>query len=80
MIRPILRLWALSLMLSVVLVAAGQRWPQPLEPDPLTVAALLLLPPLLTLLWLAGNWRLPAVPQAATGERGESQNSEAVHP
>ena len=80
MIRPILRLWAVSLMVSVVLVAAGQRWPQPLVPDAVMVVGLLLLPPLLTLLWLACNWRLPASPQAETGERGESQNSEAVHP
>ena len=80
MIRSILRLWALCLMVSVVLVAAGQRWPQPLVPDALMVAVLVLLPPLLALLWLACNWRLPAAPQAATGERGESQNSEAVHP
>jgi len=61
-------------MLSVVLVAAGQRWPQPLNPEPLVVAALLLTPPGLMLVWLLANWRVPPVPRAGTGERGQSQH------
>jgi hypothetical protein len=75
MVRSLLRLWALSLMLSVVLAAAAERWPQPLPIVPVVVALLVLLPPLLVLVWLGFNWRLPAQPQGGgTGERGESQD------
>ena len=76
MIRSILQLWALSLMGSVMLVAAAERWPQPLQPQPLVVAALVLTPPLLMLLWLLLRWRLPEPPDSGAGERGESQHSE----
>jgi hypothetical protein len=75
MVRSLLRLWALSLMLSAVLAAAGDRWPQPLPIVPAVVALLVLLPPLLVLVWLGFHWRLPTPPEGGgTGERGESQN------
>ncbi|MBM5797324.1 MAG: hypothetical protein FJ050_05600 [Cyanobacteria bacterium M_surface_7_m2_040] len=70
MLRDLLRYWALSLMLSAVLVAAGERWRQPLPVQPWLVAALVLIPPLLMLGWLALHWSLP-------GEGGESQQSKA---
>ncbi len=79
MVRSLLRLWALSLMLSVVLAAAAERWPQPLPIVPAVVALLVLLPPLLVLVWLGFNWRLPAPPAGSgTGERGESQDYQAT--
>jgi hypothetical protein len=70
----LLRYGALSLMLSVVLVAAGERWPQPLPPNPLWALALVVLPPAVVLLWLALHWSLPA---QGTGDGGESQQSKA---
>ena len=73
-------MWALSLMLSVVLVASGERWPQPLRPDPVLALALVSVPPLLMLLWLAFHWRLPASQQAGPGDRGQSQHPEAMEP
>jgi hypothetical protein len=80
MVRQILRLWALSLMLSVLLVAAGERWPQALLPDARVVAALVLGPPLVVLVWLVRNWRLDNADQGGSGERGESQDPEAMNP
>ena len=74
MVRSLLQLWALALMLSAVLAAAGERWPTPLPINPLVVALLLVVPPLLVLVWLGLNWALPAAVGSATGERGESQN------
>jgi len=75
MVRTLLRFWALSLMLSAVLAAAGERWPQPLPVVPAVVALLVLLPPLLVLVWLGFNWRQQPDPAAVgTGERGESQD------
>jgi len=70
----LLRYGALSLMLSVVLVAAGERWPQPLPPNPAWALALVVLPPVVVLLWLACNWRLP---DRGAGDDGESQQSMA---
>jgi len=75
MVRSLLRFWALSLMLSVVLAAAGERWPQPLPIVPAVVALLVLLPPLLVLVWLGFTWGQQPDPAAGgTGERGESQD------
>ena len=59
--------WALSLGLSALLVAAGQRWPQPPELRPALVWSLVWLPPLVMALWLVGRWRLPGA-----GQEGES--------
>ena len=61
--RTVLRLWALALALSAVLVAAGERWPEPLQPRGDVIAVLLLALPLAMVLWLLGRWRL---------DRGES--------
>lgn len=61
--RAVLRLWALALALSAVLVAAGERWPEPLQPRGDVIAVLLLALPLAMVLWLLGRWRL---------DRGES--------
>jgi hypothetical protein len=61
--RTVLRLWALALALSAVLVAAGERWPEPLQPRGDVIAVLLCALPLVMVLWLLGRWRL---------DRGES--------
>lgn len=61
--RTVLRLWALALALSAVLVAAGERWPEPLQPRGDVIALLLFALPLVMVLWLLGRWRL---------DRGES--------
>ena len=78
MARPplleLLRYGALSLMLSAVLVAAGERWPEPLPPEPLWALVLVIVPPALVLLWLAMHWSLPA---QGDGDGGESQQSKA---
>jgi hypothetical protein len=58
-IRQIAWLWALALVLSALLAAAGQRWPTPLPIRGELVAALLLLPPLATALVVLLRWRLP---------------------
>ena len=73
LIRSLIRLWALSLMLSTVLVAAGERWPQSLPVHSGVVAALVLGLPLLQLLWLARHWSLPAADGSGTVDGGESQ-------
>ncbi len=52
----ILRVWAVALLLSGLLVAAGRRWPVALTPTPAIVWALLLLPPLLMGVWIARRW------------------------
>lgn len=73
--RAVLRLWALALAISAGLVAAGLRWPQPLQPRGEVVALLLLGPPLLMALWLLSRWRLDAAGTAGQGahpDRGES--------
>ena len=62
----ILRLWALALALSVLLVAAGERWPGPVPLDQRLVWPLLVLPPLAMAVWLLARWRLP------DPDRGES--------
>ncbi len=68
--RSIARLWALALALSALLVAAGERWPQPLPPRADLAWALVLVPPLLLALWLLR-------PQGPTADGGESEGSEA---
>jgi hypothetical protein len=73
LIRSFIRLWALSLMLSVLLVAAGERWPGSLPVNPTVVAALVLGLPLLQLLWLVRHWSLPGPDGSGTADGGESQ-------
>ena len=65
-VRSVLRLWALALAGSVLLVASGERWPEPLAVQPAVVWSLLLVPPALVALVLLIRWRNP-------GE-GESQH------
>jgi hypothetical protein len=57
--RSVLRLWALALAGSVLLVASGERWPEPLAVQPAVVWSLLLVPPALVALWLLIQWRNP---------------------
>ena len=52
----ILRVWAVALLLSGLMVAAGHRWPAPLTPTPAAIWALLLVPPLLMGFWIARRW------------------------
>jgi hypothetical protein len=66
----LLRLWALALALSAALVAAGERWPQPLTPDGRWVWGLVLGPPLLMGLWLWSRWG--SARGAGNPDRGES--------
>lgn len=63
--RSLLLSWALALALSAILVAAGQRWPQPLAPLPAAVWALLLLPGLAMALLLRARWSLQTPADAA---------------
>ncbi|SBO44135.1 hypothetical protein [Cyanobium sp. NIES-981] len=76
--RSVLRLWALALALSAALVAAGDRWPQPLRPDPGAVVALVLGVPVLMALLVLLRWPLPqpraAPPGGPAGHRGESSD------
>jgi ABC-type molybdate transport system permease subunit len=64
----VLRVWALALAISAALVAAGERWPQPLPLQQGVVWLLVSLPPLLMGLWLLTHWSLPHP------DRGESSN------
>ncbi len=59
-LRALLRSWALALAVSAALVAAGERWPEPLPIQPLLVWSLVLLPPALMAVVLLLRWRLPA--------------------
>lgn len=61
------RLWTLALVPSVLLAAAGQRWPAPLPLQPALVWFLVVLPPLALGLWLLSHWSLP------DPDRGESK-------
>lgn len=70
--------WSLALLISALLVWAGQRWPEPLEVVSWQVWALVLIPPLLMGIWIASRWR--GVPAAAMhpggdGDKGQSCNS-----
>jgi hypothetical protein len=56
--RALLRSWALALVLSAALAVAGERWPQPLPPLPVAVAALLLLPTVAMALLLGARWSI----------------------
>lgn len=64
----VLRVWALALAISAALVAAGERWPQPLPLQQGVVWLLVGLPPLLVGLWLLTHWSVPHP------DRGESEN------
>lgn len=64
----VLRVWALALAISAALVAAGERWPQPLPLQQGVVWLLVGLPPLLVGLWLLTHWSVPHP------DRGESDN------
>jgi hypothetical protein len=71
--RSVLRVWSLALVLSVILAAAGERWPEPLPIHAVLVWALVLLPPLAMVLVLLADWSLPLPP---SGQEGESDDSE----
>lgn len=58
-LRALLRSWALALAVSAALVAAGDRWPEPLPIQPALVWSLVLLPPVLMAVVLLLRWRLP---------------------
>jgi hypothetical protein len=59
--------WLLALGLSALLVAAGQRWPQPLRIQQAWVWTSLFLLPLVTLLAVVARWSVP--------EGGESSDA-----
>lgn len=65
-----LRSWAVALAASAALVAAGNRWPEPLAIRPALVWGLVLLPPGLMALLLLRRWRLPQPPAGEGGESG----------
>lgn len=80
-----LRVWSLALVLSTVLAAAAERWPEPLEIRPGLVWALVLLPPLLMALVLLAGWSLPGpqpveaapdAPAATGGASGQGRESD----
>lgn len=73
-VRSIARLWALALVLSALLAAAGERWPQPLPPRADLALALVLVPPLLMAAWLLLR-RDPPVSSSpvGVGESGETE-------
>ncbi len=58
-LRDLLRSWALALAVSAALVAAGDRWPQPLAIRPPLVWSLVLLPPAVIALVLVLRWPVP---------------------
>ncbi len=68
----LLPVWGLALALSAALVAAGERWPQPLTPDGRWVALLVVGPPLLMAFVLVAGWLFPA--PAGDPDRGESSD------
>ncbi|MCP9819559.1 hypothetical protein KBZ18_08645 [Synechococcus sp. Cruz-9H2] len=49
--------WSLALLISALLVSAGQRWPDPLPVVAWQVWGLVLIPPLLMGVWIASRWR-----------------------
>jgi hypothetical protein len=69
-LRELLPVWALALALSAALVAAGERWPQPLAPDGRWVGLLVFGLPLLMGLALVAGWLLCS--PAGDLDRGES--------
>jgi hypothetical protein len=62
--------WLLALGLSALMVAAGQRWPQPLPIRAAWVWAALFGLPLLTLVGVLVGWTVPPPPPPPEG--GES--------
>ena len=70
-LRDLLRSWALALALSAALVAAGDRWPQPLVIRPALVWILVLLPPAVMAAVLMLRWPVPAE-ESASGDGRES--------
>ena len=62
--------WLLALGLSALMVAAGQRWPQPLPIRAPWVWAALFGLPLVTLVGVLVRWSVPQVPPPLEG--GES--------
>jgi len=75
-ILQVVQLWALALAISATLVAAGQRWSEPLPIGDSLVWALLLLPSLGMLLLVLGRWSLPgAADLTLPGQEGESEDS-----
>ena len=82
----LLLVWGLALMISALLVLAGQHWPEPLVPTSARVWVPVLSPPLLMGLWIAGRWdRVQALeppagvdsagPGDGDGDEGQSCNS-----
>jgi hypothetical protein len=68
----LLPVWGLAVALSAALVAAGERWPQPLTPDGRWVGVLVFGLPLLMGLALVAGWLLCA--PAGDTDRGESSD------
>ncbi len=70
--------WSLALLISALLVSAGQRWPDPLPVVAWQVWGWVLIPPLLMGVWIASRWgRVPAMAAGpgAAGDKGQSCNS-----
>ena len=65
--------WLLALGLSALIVAAGRRWPQPLQIQSGWVWAALVLLPLLTLVGVLARWPVPQA--SAEPEEGESSGA-----
>lgn len=59
MAGSLLRVWGVALLVSLLVVMAGRRWPGPPPLHLPLVALLTLLPPLLVIAWLVRHWRLP---------------------
>lgn len=72
--QAVLLLWALALAISAGLVAAGLRWPQPLQPRGDVVAVLLLGLPLVMALWLLSRWCLDPAGTASDGLTPTGEN------
>jgi hypothetical protein len=66
----LLPVWGLAVALSAALVAAGERWPQPLTPDGRWVGVLVFGLPLLMGIALVAGWLFRA--PAGDTDRGES--------
>ena len=72
--------WSLALLISALLVSAGQRWPEPLAVVPWKVWALVLIPPLLMGAWIASRWdRVPAAAADRSGDGDEGQSCNSSH-
>lgn len=70
----LLGIWALALAMSGALVAAGQRWQEPLPLRGDLILALLLVPPLAVVALLMGSWRLDAPTPEEPGELGANRH------